>query len=124
MLQKQIKKISRLRSTDLIKIRADISTLVTSKIDRKIFDQELQKEQDFQQNKLNQIQTSVDNQLQSIRKELKKLENRMASLQKVAQPPLQKPLSPTPPKDSSGSTGTQPGETATPKSGQIIEKDI
>lgn len=111
-------------TNDLIKIRAEISTLVTSKIDRKIFDQELQEKQQLQREKLNKIQTTLDNQIQSIRNELKKLENNIASMQKASPQNPQTPLPSTPPKTGSGSAGKLPAETATPKSGQIIEKDI
>ncbi len=111
-------------TNDLIKIRADISTLVTSKIDKKSFDQELQKEQQFQQNKLNQIQTTFDNQIRSLQKEIKIIENRIALIQKEGQQAPQQPP-PSPPSSSSpGSSGNQQEETAKPKSRQIIEKDI
>jgi DNA repair exonuclease SbcCD ATPase subunit len=111
-------------TNDLIKIRAEISTLVTSKIDRKIFDQELQKKQQLQLEKLNKIQATLDNQIRSIRNELKKLENNIASMQKASPQNLQKPLPSSPPKTGSGSAQKRPAETAKPKSGQIIEKDI
>jgi len=111
-------------TNDLIKIRADISTLVTSKMDRKIFDQELQKEQQFQQKKLDQIQATMDNQIQSIQKEIKKIENRIALIQKEGQQAPQNPPPSTPSSTSPGSSGKQQGESAIPKSGQIIEKDI
>jgi len=111
-------------TNDLIKIRAEISTLVTSKIDRKIFDQELQKKQQLQRDTLKKIQATLDNQIRSIRNELKKLENNIASMQKVSPQNPQKPLSSSPPKTGSGSAGKRPAETAKPKSGQIIEKDI
>lgn len=111
-------------SNDLIKIRAEISTLVTSKIDRKIFDQELQKKQQFQREKLNKIQATVDNQIRSFRNELKKLKKNIASMQKAGPQNPQKPQPSSPPKTGSGSAGKRPAETAKPKSGQIIEKDI
>jgi DNA repair exonuclease SbcCD ATPase subunit len=111
-------------TNDLIKIRAEISTLVTSKIDRKIFDQELQEKQQLQREKLNKIQATLDNQIRSIRNELKKLENNIAVMQNVSPQNPQKPLPSSPPKTGSDSTGKQPAETAKPKSGQIIEKDI
>jgi DNA repair exonuclease SbcCD ATPase subunit len=111
-------------TNDLIKIRAEISTLVTSKIDRKIFDQELQEKQQLQREKLNKIQATLDNQIRSIRNELKKLENNIASMQKASPQNPQKPLPSSPPKTGSGSDGKRPAETAKPKSGQIIEKDI
>jgi len=111
-------------TNDLIKIRAEISTLVTSKIDRKIFDQELQKKQQLQREKLSKIQATLDNQIRSIRNELKKLENNITSMQKASPQKPQQPLPSSPPKSGSGSTDKQPGETAKPKSGQIIEKDI
>jgi hypothetical protein len=97
---------------------------VTSKIDRKIFDQELQKKQQLQREKLNKIQAALDSQIRSIRNELKKLENNLASMQKAGSQNSQKPLLSSPPKTGSGSTGKRPAETAKPKSGQIIEKDI
>jgi DNA repair exonuclease SbcCD ATPase subunit len=111
-------------SNDLIKIRAEISTLVTSKIDRKIFDQELQKKQQFQREKLNKIQATLDNQIRSFRNELKKLKKNIASMQKAGPQNPQKPQPSSPPKTGSGSAGKRPAETAKPKSGQIIEKDI
>ncbi len=110
-------------SNDLIKIRAEISTLVTSKIDRKIFDQE-QKKQQLQREKLNKIQATVDNQIRSFRNELKKLKKNIASMQKAGPQNPQKPQPSSPPKTGSGSAGKRPAETAKPKSGQIIEKDI
>ena len=110
-------------TNDLIKIRAEISTLVTSKIDRKIFDQELQKKQQFQREKLNKIQATLDNQIRSIRNELKKLKKNIVSMRGGPQNP-QKAQPSSPPKTDSGSAGKRPAETAKPKSGQIIEKDI
>lgn len=109
-------------TNDLIKIRAEISTLVTSKIDRKIFDQE-QKKQQLQREKLNKIQATLDNQIRSIRNELKKLKKNIVSMRGGPQNP-QKPQPSSPPKTGSGSAGKRPAETAKPKSGQIIEKDI
>jgi hypothetical protein len=110
-------------TNDLIKIRAEISTLVTGKIDRKIFDQE-QKKQQLQREKLNKIQATLDKQIRSIRNELKKLENNIVSIQKASPQIPQKPLPSSPPKTGSGSAGKRPAETAKPKPGQIIEKDI
>lgn len=111
-------------ANDLIKIQAEISTLVTSKIDRKIFDQELQKKQQLQREKLEKMQAALDKQIRSIRNELKKLERNISSMQKAGPQTPQKPLPSSPPKTGSGSTGKQPAETAKPKPGQIIEKDI
>ena len=111
-------------ANDLIKMQAEISTLVTSKIDRKIFDQELQKKQQLQREKLEKMQTALDKQIRSIRNELKKLERNMSSMQKAAPQTPQKPPPSSPPKTGSGSAGKQPAETAKPKSNQIIEKDI
>jgi hypothetical protein len=111
-------------TNDLIKIRAEISTLVTSKIDREIFDQELQKKQQLQRDKLSKIQATLDSQIRSIRNELKKLENNITSMQKTSTQKPQKLLPSSPPKSGSGSAGKQPAKTAKPKSGQIIEKDI
>ncbi len=110
-------------TNDLIKIRAEISTLVTGKIDRKIFDQE-QKKQQLQREKLNKIQATLDNQIRSFRNELKKLKKNIASMQKAGPQNPQKPQPSSPPKTGSGSAGKRPAETAKPKSGQIIEKDI
>ena len=111
-------------TNDLIKLQAEISTLVTNKIDREIFDQELEKKQQLQREKLNKIQASLDKQIRSIRNELKKLENNIAAMQKASPQNSQKPLPSSQPKTGSGSTGKPPAETAKPKSGQIIEKDI
>jgi chromosome segregation ATPase len=111
-------------TNDLIKIQAEISTLVTSKIDRKIFDQELQNKQQLQREKLEKMQAALDKQIRSIRNELKKLERNISSMQKTGSQTPQKPLPSSPPKTGSGSAGKQPAETAKPKSGQIIEKDI
>ena len=111
-------------SNDLAKIHADISTLITNKIDRKVFNEKLQKEEQLQQQKLNQIKANIDTQLLVIRKEIQKLENRFASRQKTDQPPSQQSTPPASPPTSSDSSGKQTGETAAPEAGQIIEKDI
>ena len=111
-------------TNDLIKIQADISTLVTSKIDRKIFDQELQKKQQLQREKLDQIQAALNKQIRAIRNDLKKLEKHIASMQKTGPQTPQKSPPSSSPKTGSGSSGKRPPETAKPKSGQIIEKDI
>ncbi len=111
-------------SNDLTKIHADISTLITNKIDRKVFDQKLQKEQQLHQQELNQIKTDLNSQLSAIQKEIKLLEKRVASIQKTSQPSSQKPKPTTQSPTNSDSTGKPPEGTAAPESEQIIEKDI
>jgi DNA repair exonuclease SbcCD ATPase subunit len=111
-------------TNDLIKIQAEISTLVTSKIDRKIFDQELQKKQQLQREKLDEMQAALDGQIQAIRNELIKLEKNISAMQKTGPRTPQNPLPSSPPKTGSDSAGKRPADTAKPKSGQIIEKDI
>jgi DNA repair exonuclease SbcCD ATPase subunit len=111
-------------NADLIKIRAEISTLVTSKIDREFFDQELQKEQQFQQNRLDTIKADLAGQIQAIRKEIDDLEKRVVSIQQARQQTPLKPTPSSPPKSSAGSTESRPANADKPKAGQIIEKDI
>lgn len=111
-------------SNDLTKIHADISTLITNKIDRKVFNEKLQMEGQLHQQKLNQINTNINSQLLAIRKEIQQLEKRVALIQKTDQPPPQKSEPTVSPPTSSGSSGKQGGETPTPQSGKIIEKDI
>jgi DNA repair exonuclease SbcCD ATPase subunit len=111
-------------SNDLAKIHADISTLITNKLDRKVFNQKLQEEEQLQQQKLDQIKTKITSQLLAIRKEINQLEKRIALIQKTNQPPSQNSKSTGSPPTSSDSSGKQAEDTATPESGQIIEKDI
>jgi hypothetical protein len=111
-------------TADLIKMRAEISTLVTSKIDREFFDQELQKKQQLQQNRLDTVKAALAGQIQAIRNEINDLEKRVVSIQQAGQQTPPKPTPSSPPQSSAGSTKSQPADTGKPKAGQIIEKDI
>lgn len=127
MVQKKLADLAASAKTmtaDLIKIRAEISTLVTSKIDRDFLDRELQERHHLQQNELETVKAALADQIQSIRKEIADLEKRIVSIQQTSQQTSPKPTPSSPPKSSAGSTESQPADTTRPKAGQIIEKDI
>ena len=111
-------------SNDLTKIQADISTLIANKIDRKVFNEKMQMEEQLHQQRLDQINTNINSQLLAIRKEIQQLEKRVSLIKKTDQPTSQKLAPIESPTTSSDSSGKQADETATPQSGQIIEKDI
>jgi len=88
---------------ELSKLQADIAALSSAKIDKKIFDIALKKEQKVFQQKLNKTAKDLEDKIKSIQKSLKKVKEPAAS-----SPPASKPAP----------------ETAPPEPGDIIEQNI
>jgi len=106
---------------DLIKIEADISTLVVSKIDSKTFKQELSREQANQEEKLTLLTRDLDKKLKAAASEIKNLQKDIKQLRKStsAPPPPKKPSgAPTP---SSQTNSTPSNQTVQQKSGITVE---
>ena len=88
---------------ELSKLQADIAALSSAKIDKKIFDIALKKEQKVYQQKLDKTAKGLEDKIESIQKSLKKVKEPAPS-----SPPASKPAP----------------ETAPPKPGDIIEQNI
>ncbi|MEA3279508.1 MAG: hypothetical protein U9Q38_02760 [Thermodesulfobacteriota bacterium] len=88
---------------ELSKLQADIAALSSAKIDKKIFDIALKKEQRVFQQKLDKTVKDLEDKIESIQKSLKKVKKTATS-----SPPPSKPAS----------------ETAPKKTGDIIEQNI
>ena len=94
---------------ELSKLQADIAAMSSEKIDKKMFDLALKKEQKVYQQKLNKIAKDLEDKIKSIQKSLKKLKKPAPSSLPAPKPAPSKKPAP---------------ETAAPKPGDIIEQDI
>jgi len=106
---------------DLIKIEADISTLIVNKIDSKTFKQELSREQANQEEKLTLLTVDLDNKLKAAERDIKNLQKDIKKLRKSAsaQPPPKKPSGAATP--SSQTNSTPSNQTVQQKSGITVE---
>jgi len=123
------KKFSELTATvdktqqDMIKIQADISTLIVNKIDSKTFKQELSREQAIQEERLTLLTGDLEKKLKAAEKDIENLQKNIKKIHKPASAPPS-------PKKPSGAAAPSPQSSSTPsnqtvqqKTG-IIEKDL
>jgi uncharacterized membrane-anchored protein YhcB (DUF1043 family) len=106
---------------DLIKIEADISTLIVNKIDSKTFKQELSREQANQEERLTLLTGDLDKKLKAAERDIKNLQNDIKKMRKSASapPPPKKPSGTSAP--SSQTKSTPSNQTVQKKSGITVE---
>jgi uncharacterized membrane-anchored protein YhcB (DUF1043 family) len=100
---------------DLIKIEADISTLIVNKIDSKTFKQELSREQANQEEKLTLLTGDLDNKLKAAERDIKNLQKDIKKLRKSAS-------APPPPKKRSGATAPSSQTNSSPSNQTVQQK--
>lgn len=106
---------------DLIKIEADISTLIVSKIDSKTFKQELSREQAKQEERLALLTSDLDKKLKAAERDIKNLQNSIEKMRQSASAPSSPKETSETAAPGSQSTGTPSNQTVQQKSGITVE---
>lgn len=100
---------------DLIKIQADISTLIVNKIDSKTFKQELSREQAIQEERLTLLTSDLEKKLKAAERDIKNLQKNIKEMRKSAS-------APPPPKKPSGAAAPSPQSNSTPSNQTVQQK--